>query len=232
MSESSDLDRLRQVYAGRAVRLAGSDLYSLFNRSNLFAYQQRQRVTLKLLRQLGFSSLDGISILEVGCGGGGVLLEYLGYGAVPNKLFGVDLLPDRLSEAHMKLPHLPLACADGQRLPYPGRSFDLAFQYTAFSSILDDTVKQHLASELIRVLRPEGWILYYDFWINPTNRQTRGIRPAEIRRLFPGCCYSFRKITLAPPLARRIVPLSWGLALFLESLQIFNSHYLAAIRPL
>jgi hypothetical protein len=28
---------------------------------------------------------------------------------------------------------------------------------------------------------------------------------------------------------RRLVPLSWGLALFLESLKIFNTHYLAAI---
>jgi len=71
----------------------------------------------------------------------------------------------------------------------------------------------------------------YDFWLDPTNPQTRGIRPGEIRRLFPNCQYIFRKITLAPPLARRIVPLSWGLALFLESLGIFNSHYLATIRP-
>ena len=72
---------------------------------------------------------------------------------------------------------------------------------------------------------------WYDFWLNPTNPQTRGIRPAEIRRLFPNCRYEFHKITLAPPIARRVVPISWMLALFLESLKIFNSHYLVAIRP-
>jgi hypothetical protein len=77
------------------------------------------------------------------------------------------------------------------------------------------------------------------FRSNPTNPQTRGIRPAEtcpersrrIIRLFPNCRYEFHKITLAPPIARRIVPISWMLALFLESLKIFNSHYLVAIRP-
>jgi hypothetical protein len=48
-------------------------------------------------------------------------------------------------------------------------------------------------------------ILRYDFRLNPTNPQTRGIRPKEIKRLFPGCAFEFHKITLAPPLARRII---------------------------
>jgi hypothetical protein len=104
-------------------------------------------------------------------------------------------------------------------------------QYTALSSILDPRIRQNVARDMLRVLKPEGILLWYDFWLNPTNPQTRGIRPAEIRELFPACNYEFHKITLAPPLARRIVPFSWGLALFLEGLRIFNSHYLAVISP-
>jgi hypothetical protein len=92
-------------------------------------------------------------------------------------------------------------------------------------------MKKEIATDMLRVLKPGGLILWYDFWLNPTNPQTRGIRPAEIKRLFPNCTYEFHKITLAPPIARRVVPISWMLALFLESLKIFNSHYLAAIRP-
>ena len=75
-------------------------------------------------------------------------------------------------------------------------------------------------------------ILRYDFRLNPTNPQTRGTRPKEIKRLFPGCAFEFHKITLAPPLARRVVPVSWMLACGLERLTIFNSHYLVAIHPL
>jgi hypothetical protein len=82
---------------------------------------------------------------------------------------------------------------------------------------------------MVRVLRPGGLIIWYDFWFNPTNRQTQGIRPAEIRRLFPHCTHTFYRLTLAPPLARRLVPLSWTLALLLEKLRLFNSHYLVAI---
>ena len=85
---------------------------------------------------------------------------------------------------------------------------------------------------MLRALRPGGLILSYDFWLNPTNKQTRGLRPKEIRRLFPNCACEFHKITLAPPIARRLAPLSWGLCYLLESLKIFNTHYLAAIRPL
>jgi ubiquinone/menaquinone biosynthesis C-methylase UbiE len=225
----NDLDRLRHEYADRQRRFAGSDLYSPFNAGALFTQQQRQRDVLRILRRYGFYPLDGKHLLEVGCGNGGVLLEYLSFGASPTRLYGVDLLRDRLQEAHGRLPHLPLACADGQSLPYPAQCFDLLLQYTAFSSILDDGVKANLGREMLRVLKPNGLILWYDFWLNPTNPQTRGIRPAEIRKLFPGCRYEFHRITLAPPVARRIAPRAWGLALFLESLKVLNTHYLTAI---
>ncbi len=227
---SNDLDRLRAEYARRAQRLADSDRYSLSNPAHLFMVQQRQRATLRLLRQQGMYPLRGKRILEVGCGSGGVLLEFLGYGAEPHLLHGVDLLPDRLQDARRRLPHLPLVCADAQSLPYPSVSFDLVLQYTVFSSVLDDGVKTSLAREMLRVLKPDGLILWYDFWINPTNPHTRGIRPLEIRRLFPACTFTFRRVTLAPPLARWLVRVSWMLCALLESLRVLNSHYLVAIR--
>jgi SAM-dependent methyltransferase len=225
-----DLERLRTEYADRERRLRGSDLYSFFNPGNLFMWHGRQRALLALLRRQGFETLNSFRILEVGCGQGGVLQELLSYGALPAKLFGCDLLFDRLQTAHQMLPHLPLACADGQCLPYSSAAFELVLQFTVFSSILDEQIRQHLAQEMMRVLRPGGLILWYDFWINPTNPQTRGIRPLEVRRLFPGCQYEFRRITLAPPITRRLVGLSWQVCHFLERLKFLNTHYLAAIR--
>lgn len=147
-----DLDRLRAEYADRERRLAGSDIYSLFNPAHLFMTQQRQRVTLKTLRRLGFYPLDQRSILEVGCGRGGVLLEYLSYGATPARIHGIDLLGDRVAEARARMPSLSLSCADGQHLPYPAGVFDLVLQYTAFSSLLDDGIKANVAREMLRVL--------------------------------------------------------------------------------
>jgi ubiquinone/menaquinone biosynthesis C-methylase UbiE len=152
---------------------------------------------------------------------------------VPEKhLYGIDLLSDRLQQAHTDYPLFPLACCDAQQLPFPADLFEIVLQFTALSSILDDNIKKNVAAEMCRVAKPDGLIIWYDFWLNPTNPQTRGIRPAEIRRLFPNCKYQFYRVTLAPPLTRKLAPISWGLCLFLESLKIFNTHYLVAIRPI
>lgn len=227
----SDLDRLRIEYADRDVRLANSGIYSPFNIGHLYMTQQRQRAVLDMLRRNGIPSLRGLTIFELGCGRGGILQEYMSYGADPGCLHGVDLILDRVTEAHQKLPGLPLTCADGQNLPYPTGSFDLAVQYTVFSSILDSEVKENLAREMVRIVRPGGMILWYDFWLNPTNPQTKGILPTEIRHLFGRCDYRFKRITLAPPLARRIAPFSWVLCELLEKIKLFNTHYIGIIRP-
>jgi ubiquinone/menaquinone biosynthesis C-methylase UbiE len=228
----SDKDRLIAEYANRSRRLVGSDIYSISNPANLFMVQQRQRETLRILTHKGFFPLNGKPIFEIGSGRGLVLLEHLSYGAQPSGLHGVDLLLDRLCEARSFLPHSIFINADGQSLPFQKSKFDLVLQFTAFSSVLDDQVKTNIASEMLRVMKPDGMILWYDFWLNPTNKQTKGIRKPEIRRLFPDCSYEFNKITLAPPIARRLVPISWILCMMLEKLKIFNTHYLCVIRKL
>lgn len=232
MTHSDDISRLRTEYADRARRLAHSDVYSVFNQANLFAVQSRQRAVLAVLHAHGFTDLSSLRILEMGCGAGGVLTEYLGFGASPRNLFGVDLLPLRLGHAHSRLPGSNFYNANGASLPFPPGSFDLVLQSTAISSILDPELRRAICSDMIRVLRPGGMVLSYDFWLNPVNKQTHGIRPAEIKHLFPHCRYEFHRITLAPPIARRLVPVSWGLSLLLESLKLLNTHYLVAIRPL
>lgn len=227
----SERQRLHQVYAARAERLAGRDVDSLGNPAHLFAIQSRQRAIVRRLRREELWPLTGRDVLEVGCGSGGVLLELASYGAEAGRLHGTDLLAERAAIARQRVPQAAVTCADGGLLPYPTATFDLLLQFTVFSSILDQGICYTVANEIRRVLRPGGAILWYDFWINPLNKQTRGIRPSEIKAYFPECRYTFDRITLAPPLARRLVPLSWSGALFLEKLRVFNTHYLVIVRP-
>jgi SAM-dependent methyltransferase len=229
-SESS-LSSKRADYASWERKPTGSHAYSPFNPAQLFLLQQRQRTMLDLLDRHGFNPLAGKDILELGCGRGGVLHELLSYEASPKRLHGADLIIDRVREAHERLPHLPVICADGRQLPYEMDAFDLVLQYTVFSSVLDPGIRANIAQEMLRVLRPGGMIVWYDFWLNPTNPHTRGIRPTEIRKLFPWCNYDFRRVTLAPPITRQLAPRSWLACYLLESLRLFNTHYLVAIRP-
>ena len=82
---------------------------------------------------------------------------------------------------------------------------------------------------MVRVLRkPNGLIVWYDFWVNPRSSETRGIRRAELKRLFPGCTLDIRSLTLAPPIVRRLAPRSRLACDALEGLHFLNTHYLVS----
>src|SRR5574338_1642696 len=129
-----DIARLRKEYSDRDKRLAGSDIYSWLNPAHLFTMQQRQRDLLNVLKRHGVKDLSRRKLLEMGCGSGGVLKEFLLFGAPACSLHGVDLLGDSLAQAACDLPGSALARADGQALPFPDRSFYIVLPFPAISS--------------------------------------------------------------------------------------------------
>src|SRR5262245_56914927 len=143
--------------------------YSLWSPGSLFRYQERERAILKLLGRHGFRPLDGIRILDVGCGTGGTLHDLVTYGAHPANLAGVDLLEDRIEQARRLVPLVDLRVADAAQLPFEDDSFDLALAFTVFSSIRDRALREAAAADIVRVLRSGGALLWFDFWINPVN---------------------------------------------------------------
>jgi hypothetical protein len=84
---------------------------------------------------------------------------------------------------------------------------------------------------MVRIVKSDGLILWYDFrYDSPRNPNVRGIEKAEIRSLFPDCGIELHRVTLAPPLARGVVPISWIAALALEKIPLLRTHYLGVIR--
>jgi SAM-dependent methyltransferase len=230
---SHDPEALRQVYTARDDDHRLRQRYSLGQPGHLFLVQQRERGVLALLARHGLlGRLDQARVLDVGCGAGGLLLDLLRYGARPEHLAGVDLLPARLEQARARLPGADLRQTDAVALPYPDATFDLVCQMTLLSSVLDRAAGRQIAAEMRRVTRPDGLILWYDLrWPNPRNAAVRGIGRAELGRLFPDCAIEARSITLAAPLARLLAPRAWLLAELLERLPPLRTHLLAAVRP-
>jgi len=176
--------------------------------------------------------LDDVRVLDVGCGPGTWLLEFAQWGAKPRNIAGIDLELARIARAIERLPEADIRVGDAQILPWPNESFDVVTQFTVFTSILDGCVKARMASEMRRVLRPGGLILWYDFrFDNPRNKNVKGIRIAEVRKLFLDCSVESRSETLLPPLARAVVPVSWMAAELLSCIPFLRSHYLAVIQP-
>ena len=234
MADLNDLDRdikrLRHEYARRSSDGFLADRYSADNPAQNYMIEQRHQELKTLLGQRLTTRLSDLTILEIGCGSGGVLSEFESLGADETKLFGLDLLHDRLILAQQGLAFSPFVCGNGQYLPFSSNSFDLLLQFTAFSSILDMTVKMQMAFEMSRILKAGGTIVWYDFIWNPTNPQTKGIRLSEIRTLFEGFTISPLRITLAPPLIRMLVPKFHSLADSLASIKFLNSHLLVWIQ--
>ena len=218
--------RIRAAYERRGRR--GADArYSLFEPAHLFQSQSLERAVIRSLRGEGYRSLAGLRILDTGCGSGSWLSGLRRYGAAASDLFGVDLRAEALGGAD---PGLQLFAAAGDLLPFASGSFDLVCQLTMLSSVLDAPVRRLIASELLRVLRLEGVLLWYDFTVNPFNHDTHGIGLRELRGLFPEARIHAGRMTLAPPLTRLLAPRCWPACVALEQLPWLRTHLLATIR--
>jgi SAM-dependent methyltransferase len=227
-NDTCEIERIRVEYA-RRQREIPQGFYSWERVSNCFAHTQLVRDCIAELTRAEMFPLAFRSVADIGCGSGTWLLEFAQWEATD--LHGVDLDESRIARAQMRLPSADLHAGDARRLPWPDNSLDVVSQFTLFTSILSGVVKTQVAREMWRILKPGGLILWFDFRVdNPRNTSVRGISSSEIHSLFPDGDIRLRSVTLAPPIARRVVPMSWIAAACLEKIPFLRTHYLAVIR--
>jgi len=197
-------DRVRRAYEKRKAKgSALADRYSPFNKGFLQSVQERERVLLSMLARTLGTTLSGKQILDIGCGIGATLLPMLQYGFQAQDCFGIDILQDRIAAARKRLPNMTFQCCSAEHMPFTENSFDLATMFTCLSSILSDSVRAEVCRESMRVVKPGGWVLIYDFRVNnPFNPDVRAVSLKELRRYYAGCRYITRTLTLLPTLGR------------------------------
>ncbi|MBT9252253.1 MAG: class I SAM-dependent methyltransferase [Brockia lithotrophica] len=197
--------RIRLAYEeyDRDLRCAGK--WSPDNPGNRAIVEERESLLKQMLREHGFWPLTPFRILDVGCGTGGTLARVAEWGARPENLVGIDLLPERIARARERYPHITFYVGNAAEAPFPPESFDLVFAFTVFSSILDDRLARAVAQKIWYVLKPDGAVVWYDLrYPNPFNRKVRPLTRSKIRDLFPEAHADLRPATLLPPLARRL----------------------------
>lgn len=228
-SDRAEILRIRAEYQ-RRTREISPNFYSWDRGPNYFFHTQLVRSCIAALKREEMFPLCDYSVADIGCGDGSWLLEFAQWEA--SNLYGIDLDESRIRRAKQQLPAANICIGDAQQLPWSDDSFDLVTQFTMFTSILSESVKRQIASEMVRVVKPSGIIMWFDFqYSNPRNPNVRGIGSSEIHSLFPDCIIRLRRVTLAPPLARVVVPISWITACLLEKIPFLRTHFLGLIRP-
>jgi SAM-dependent methyltransferase len=214
-----EINRIQTEYARRARIACHRPLQDYY-------YAQ---LTKSIAEALG--PMSGRSVLDVGCGDGTWLMVFRELGA--SRLAGIELSDKRCADASRNVPEAKVTSGSAHRLPWPDAHFDVVSQFVVFTSVLDSILKKRIAKEMLRVVKPSGVILWYDFRVNnPRNRHVRGIGKAEIAALFPFCDIQLRSLILAPPLASLLVPHYPGLVSMLEKVPFLRTHYLGIIKPL
>jgi SAM-dependent methyltransferase len=226
--KTKELEEISLRYARRNV----GDRYSILKPEVWHSVQEVQREILLLLsKRLGWNNFNGRRLTEVGCGTGGNLLDFLRFGFSPEALCGIELLPERVAAARRVLPiTVQIHQDDATKVHIDKATQDVVFQSVVFSSILDNRFQEELADRMWSWVKPGGGILWYDFiYNNPSNPDVRGVPIRRIRELFPEGKMFVRRVTLAPPLSRRICRVHPGLYKLFNIIPLLRTHVLCWI---
>jgi len=207
-----------------AARVVVEDTpYALLNGAERYIHETRDRALFAMLARRGVERLSGLRLLELGCGEGALLRTLQHHGA--DRVVGVEIDRGRAAYA---TAYAPVAVGDAAALPYRDGSFDVVFAFTSLSSMPDRDGRRFAFAEAMRVLRPGGLAIVYDFWINPLNRRARPLGARELRALAAPRPVEIERVTLAPPVVR-VLGGRRSLCAPLERLSLLRTHLLAAV---
>lgn len=222
----SEVENIKSAYEKRSSRASvylrlGRNFYYI-----LYSEFERELLLSKIIRER-FSLIPGLKILEVGSGFGNNLLFFKRTGANWSDITANELLSGRIAYLQEQFPMVRLLPGDFSSLVV-NEKYDIIYQSMVFSSVLDKDMKVIMAAKMWELLRQDGIILWYDFkFDNPRNKDVKGIRKSEVKKLFPEAeNIKFYDITLLPPIGRFV---GRFYNFFNTVFPFLRSHYVAVI---
>lgn len=224
-------EQVRVRYAKRNTQ-KHHDLYSPLHGYVYLGMQEKERSIIRLINIFGLQPVENKRVLEIGCGSGSNLLDLIRIGFHPENLVGNELLEERAVIARNRLPAATtIMLGDAAEIDIRSGSFDMVYQSTVFTSLLDDDFQQKLADRMWMLVKPGGGILWYDFiYNNPSNPDVKGMPLRRVRELFPKGQFTVRRLTLAPPISRRVSRIHPSLYTLFNLLPFLRTHILCWIQ--
>ena len=185
---SDEIERIRSKYEERDADMPFADrkknIYHPEHPLGKLFHDHHRNILKKALRIVDID-LHKLHVLDVGCGYGYWLADLAELGAIPSQLTGIDLSKDRIEIAHKQNPGIHWIHGNSEDLPFPSKSFGLVMQAVVFSSVLDAGVQKHLADEMRRVTKKNGYILWIDHK-KSFSEELSGFSKAKVLELFDG----------------------------------------------
>jgi ubiquinone/menaquinone biosynthesis C-methylase UbiE len=166
-----DFDRYASGYVDDVDRSV-----SFTGRNSAF-YARRKVELLEEIVQQRSRSLEGLSLLDVGCGTG--TTDQLLAPRV-RSLHGVDVSAEMLVKARQNVPEAQFSWYDGATLPFDDGAFDVVVAICVLHHV-PLPQRDRVVSEMVRVCRPEGVVAVFEH--NPYNPLTRhAVNTCELDR--------------------------------------------------
>jgi SAM-dependent methyltransferase len=229
-SVKEELDNIKKRYSRREN--ISSFKYSPLNPAMYMMQQEKERAIIKWLQEFYPTSANQLRLLEIGCGIGMNLNQFIKLGFNPEFLIGNELLQERVLTAKKNLPaSTKIFEGNALELDFTSQTFDIIFQSLVFSSILNGQFQIELARKMWDWTKVGGGILWYDFtYNNPQNKDVRGVKFKRVKELFPKGDIKKWKITIAPPLSYIITKIHPSLYNVFNLIPFLRTHILCWIK--
>jgi SAM-dependent methyltransferase len=125
-------------------------------------------------------------VLDVGSSAGVGLIPFLWNGFRLEQMHGIDMNAARVAGAQRTLPGVQIVEGDAtdMRAHYADASFDLVCEQFCFCHIPSADVRKRIAAEMLRIVKPGGFLLVHDWRMTAGRRQIFGVPQSLIRELF------------------------------------------------
>lgn len=218
--DANEIRRIRAVYAEYDNRSLGATLWGQ-NPGNVANAEWLAQSVVDAVAER--ADRDGpMTIVDIGCGGGGLLGRLRQRLPAPVRLVGVDLIEERLGRATADFWAL---VGDACHLPLRRASADVIVFSTVFSSILANGMRAQIAAQAAAAIRPGGLVIVHEMRYPSRNPNVERLSRTDLRQLFPSFTAQLEPHTLVPPLARRLGSLTPRLHPLLRRRPWLLSHY-------
>ena len=220
----SEVEKIKERYEWRKkFLLSPSKREQLLNKNII---SEREKIYSLILHEK-FEDLSSLKIMEIGAGTGSNLSFFKNAGIKDKNIYANELLEDRIEGLRSNHPSINIFPGNALDLNFKNE-FDIVFQSTVFTSILDLSFRQQLAEKMREMTKSGGIILWYDFtFSNPFQSYIKPVTKKDVRLLF---CHNnkvkFYNVTLYPPIGKR----TYGMYNLVNSIFPFlRSHIIAVI---